>query len=196
MQELKHFDRFERYSDLAAAYAHDADYRVISQFGPSRRVLVAAIHGGNIEPGTSDIARAIAGDDHGLYIFEGLEWSGGYHDMHITSDNFDEPIFDAMAAVHDTVISVHGCRDDWGEGIMIGGLDHALQSHIAAALRNAEIPVCDRDHLFSVVSSQNVCNRGCFGRGIQLEIPRKLRDSLDVQKRIASVLNDIGGHRF
>lgn len=185
MQDLKHFDRFERYVDLADVYAHDQDYRITSQFGSSRRILVAAIHGGNIEPGTSDIARAIAGDDHGLYLFEGLEWSGGYHDMHITSDNFDEPICDAMAAAHDIVMSVHGCRDDWGDGVMIGGLDHTLCADITDVLQSAGITVQTEDHVFSGASPRNICNRGRLGRGIQIEIPRRMRNSIDHMNMIS-----------
>jgi phage replication-related protein YjqB (UPF0714/DUF867 family) len=54
-------------------------------------VAVIAPHGGGIEPGTSELATAIAGDDFSLYLFEGLK-SAGNGELHITSTNFDEPI--------------------------------------------------------------------------------------------------------
>ena len=37
---------------------------------------VMAIHGGEIEPGTTDIARAIAGGTHSFYTFRGVKAHG------------------------------------------------------------------------------------------------------------------------
>lgn len=66
--------------------------------------IIMAIHGGGIEPGTSEIALATAGyhpatltpaaDGHGLHdfwLFEGL-LSSGNGDLHVTASNYDEPI--------------------------------------------------------------------------------------------------------
>jgi phage replication-related protein YjqB (UPF0714/DUF867 family) len=53
-------------------------------------VAIIAPHGGKIEPGTSEIAAAIAGDDYSLYRFQGLR-DRPREELHITSAKFDEP---------------------------------------------------------------------------------------------------------
>jgi phage replication-related protein YjqB (UPF0714/DUF867 family) len=50
-----------------------------------------APHGGRIEDGTLEIARAIAGRDHHLYLLEGRRTSHNYHTLHLTSHRFDKP---------------------------------------------------------------------------------------------------------
>ena len=52
--------------------------------------VVIAPHGGGIEPGTSEIANAIAGLNYSLYTFDGIRLSGNEL-LHITSTLFDEP---------------------------------------------------------------------------------------------------------
>jgi poly-gamma-glutamate hydrolase-like protein len=52
---------------------------------------LVAPHGGGIEPGTSELADAIAASDLSFYTFEGLKPSGNT-DLHITSTRFDEPM--------------------------------------------------------------------------------------------------------
>ena len=54
-------------------------------------MAVVAPHGGGIERATSAIARAIAGGDHNLYLFEGRLPSLNYERLHLTSHRYDEP---------------------------------------------------------------------------------------------------------
>ena len=68
---------------------------------------IIAPHGGMIEPGTSDIAAAIAGNDYGLFCFEGLR-KRPHRDLHITSANFREPKCVELVAGCDLVVAVHG----------------------------------------------------------------------------------------
>ncbi|RYG96563.1 MAG: replication protein, partial [Alphaproteobacteria bacterium] len=83
-------DRYGSYPDLAAQEREGVDYRIIEMVRPSP-VAVLAPHGGCIEPTTSLIAAAIAGDDYSLYCFEGLRRGRPHGDLHLTSDRFDEP---------------------------------------------------------------------------------------------------------
>ncbi len=46
-------------------------------------VAVIAPHGGKIEPGTSEIARGIAGNEHTFYTFRGLRKDGNKRYLHI-----------------------------------------------------------------------------------------------------------------
>ena len=95
---------------------------------------VLAPHGGSIEAFTSDIARGIAGEEYGLYLFEGLLRAGNFASLHLPSERFDEPGCLQMLADCDRVVSVHGCSVA-GEAVFIGGRDRALGEAVAARLR-------------------------------------------------------------
>jgi phage replication-related protein YjqB (UPF0714/DUF867 family) len=58
---------------------------------PESRIAIIAPHGGGIEPGSSTIARAIAGEDINMYLFEGIKVAKGNAIVHIASHHFDEP---------------------------------------------------------------------------------------------------------
>lgn len=65
------------------------DFRVQSRAVGSR-ITVITPHGGGIEPGTADIALAIADTDFSFYAFEGTKCR--HKDcLHMTSTRFDEP---------------------------------------------------------------------------------------------------------
>jgi len=64
------------YADLAVAQVEGADFSVCVQRRPESAVAILAPHGGGIEAGTSEIARAVAGSEFNLYLFEGIRPSG------------------------------------------------------------------------------------------------------------------------
>jgi phage replication-related protein YjqB (UPF0714/DUF867 family) len=82
-------DKYESYEELRQN-EQEHHFQIHHQEGSSG-VAVMAPHGGGIEPGTTEIARGVAGTDHTFYAFEGLK-PGGNQDLHITSTNFDEPV--------------------------------------------------------------------------------------------------------
>ena len=69
-----------------------------------------APHGGGIEPGTGDIADAVAGQHHSFYCFKGIKKQGN-RVLHITSNRFDEPLAMTMVTNANWVLTIHGCRD-------------------------------------------------------------------------------------
>jgi Poly-gamma-glutamate hydrolase len=71
------------------------------------KFALVAPHGGGIEPGTSELADAIAGSDLSFYTFEGLK-SSGNTDLHITSTRFDEPMCLTLLASSSVVVTLHG----------------------------------------------------------------------------------------
>jgi phage replication-related protein YjqB (UPF0714/DUF867 family) len=76
-----------------------------------KRDGVAALiapHGGGIEPGTSEVADAIAATDFSFYAFEGIKADGNRRDLHITSRRFDEPRCVDLVKASPQVISIHG----------------------------------------------------------------------------------------
>ena len=82
---------YRSYADLARAQTRGRDYRIVVERRPASPVAVIAPHGGGIENGTSELARAIAASDFSLYLFEGLRRSRNYTALHLTSRCFDEP---------------------------------------------------------------------------------------------------------
>ncbi|EHS52160.1 protein of unknown function DUF867, partial [Rhizobium sp. PDO1-076] len=80
---------YPSFSELSAREIENVDYQ-ISVVNRDSMVAVIAPHGGHIEPGTSELAQAIAGEDLSMYIFSGLRPGRHHRELHITSTNFDE----------------------------------------------------------------------------------------------------------
>lgn len=165
-------DKYRHFRALAQHEVAETDYQI--QTRAAGRTLVVAPHGGGIEPGTSELADAIAGEDHSLYLFEGIK-STRNSDLHITSTAFDEPQCEAMLERADAVLAVHG-ESSPGFVVSIGGLDTARIDRIRQVLANQGFDVQDagKPHLAGK-ARDNVCNRGRTGGGVQLEIAEGLR---------------------
>src|SRR5918999_2850260 len=88
-KEAKMPDLYEDFATLAKGENEGIDYRICVTVRDSA-VAIVAPHGGRIERGTSEIAAAIAKNNHSLYCFEGIK-KRPHRDLHITSTNFDEP---------------------------------------------------------------------------------------------------------
>lgn len=140
-------------------------------------LAVMALHGGGIEPGTSEVARAVSKDAHTFYHFDGLKRKNNAS-LHITSTRFDEPVAQSLAAQSHKVVTVHGCIDG-SIDVYLGGLDFSLRADCAKELRNAGFSVGDHP-TFQGMQKDNVCNRGQAGMGLQLELSLELRRRLFV----------------
>jgi phage replication-related protein YjqB (UPF0714/DUF867 family) len=166
---------FACYDDLARNYVEDVDYAVRVTKREQSRVAVLAPHGGRIEGRTSEIARLIAGDDHNLYLFEGLRPTGDNFDcLHLASRYFDEPRALDLIADCDIVIAVHGYASA-GPDVLLGGLNEGLKRGISQALAEAGISFQMEGHRFPGTQPRNICNRGPSGEGVQLELSEELR---------------------
>jgi phage replication-related protein YjqB (UPF0714/DUF867 family) len=156
------------------------------------RKIAAAVHGGGIEKGTSEIALAVAGfhpqdmsplDDgrprHDFWLFEGL-LPHGNDKLHVTSSNYDEPIATQLITAAKRCVSIHGCRDDQAKGkIQLGGRDPELRGYVLEELTAAGIAAqFTKNELLNGDLESNICNmttsRGCA----QLELGTSYRSSL------------------
>lgn len=166
-------DKYESFAQLAAREENGRDYRirVIERVGSP--VIVLAPHGGGIEVGTSELAEMVAGDEHSLFVFEGLKPYGANRDLHITSHRFDHPHCLALTTAHDVTLAIHGCRGD--SHIFLGGLDADLTARLAKHLTHAGLTARLDGHDYPGRHPLNICNRSARGRGAQLEITRDLR---------------------
>lgn len=174
-------DRFSSMTDhycdfglLRAAQREGADYRIHLRRGGSG-VAVMAIHGGDIEPGTSEVAAAMAANDHSLYLFEGMR-NRGNRQLHLASTRFDEPRGLRLARESEMVVTVHGCGEK-DALILVGGLADQLARRMGEALADAGFPVDSRDGLKGI-HPMNVCNLGKRGGGVQLELSSGLRRAM------------------
>jgi phage replication-related protein YjqB (UPF0714/DUF867 family) len=167
------------YGELAQRYTEGVDYAVHVTPRARSRVAVLAPHGGRIEGRTSEIARLIAGDEHGLYLFEGLRTTGDNFDcLHLASHWFDEPRALDLVARCDTVVAVHGYAAR-GPDVLLGGLNERLKDEVARALAAIGFSCSIDGHRFPGRHPSNICNRGRSGEGVQLELSEELREAGD-----------------
>jgi len=177
-------DKYDGFAQLAAEETQGRDYQIVVN-DRSNKVSIIAPHGGYIEPGTSQLAESIAAKDFSLYCFKGLAEDRPHRDLHITSSNFDEPRCLDLVKSSDIVVAVHGRHDaDDDQGVWLGGLDIQLRESISTALCRAGFVVKQNGHAFPATSPMNICNRGRRSMGVQLELPRTLRDRLTLDEEL------------
>jgi phage replication-related protein YjqB (UPF0714/DUF867 family) len=177
---------YRGFADLAAAQVRGRDYDIDVRRRPASPVAVIAPHGGRIEDGTSEIARAIAADDFNLYLLEGMRPSLNYRTLHLTSHRFDEPECLALIRQCPLVVAIHGCAGR-EQQVLLGGRDLALKDRLAAALAAESLVALGAGHAYPAVREDNVCNRGARGAGVQLEITHPLRRSMQAVRLAVAV---------
>jgi phage replication-related protein YjqB (UPF0714/DUF867 family) len=166
-------DKYVNFEQLTSIAKENVDYRRIVKQRNSSWAIIAP-HGGGIEPGTSEIATAIAGFTHSLYIFEGIR-STRNNMLHITSTQFDDPQLLKLFKFIKTVLTLHGCSGN--EPIAyVGGLLDDVRDKIIEKLNQAGI----KAEISSNPSLQgrdmnNICNKGTLGKGNQIELSEALR---------------------
>lgn len=166
--------KYSTYTELRGAERQGLDYLIRHRSGRSG-IAIMAPHGGEIEPGTTEIAEAVAQWDHTFYSFEGLKLDDNM-DLHIASTLFDEPEGLKIASGVITVLTVHGCRET-DPVVLVGGLDSPLRQAVARELEQAGFSVRE-DPRLPGRSPKNLCNRSRTGCGVQVEVSRGLRRSL------------------
>ncbi|PWI42960.1 poly-gamma-glutamate hydrolase family protein [Streptomyces sp. ICBB 8177] len=155
------------WADLAAR-REGVDFRRLWRSAPGSTLLHLAIHGGGIEPGTTELADAAAGSADHFYSLEALRSSGNAA-LHLTSTRFDEPKALAMVREADHVISWHGAGGETPV-TYLGGRDERLRDAIGDALAAAGFAVEPAGADIDASSPRNICNRNTRGAGVQLEI--------------------------
>lgn len=171
-----YMDRYCCFDELRMHETGGRDFRIRLRQRESQFAIMAP-HGGGIERGTSQLAEAIAGDEHSFYVFEGIKHRNNPR-LHITSDRFDEPqALDMVRKTH-TVITVHGAKGQ-NQAVYTGGLHHDLEMRIQEALVAAGFTAeHDPSPTRQGRGKTNICNRGYGGKGVQLELTRGLRKQM------------------
>lgn len=167
--------------------------------------VVIALHGGGIEPGTSEIALAAAGYHpatltpasdgrglHDLWLFEGL-LPRGNNDLHVTASNYNDPIAQELVRNARRCISLHGCSDRQAKVstnhpvgiIQIGGRDFELRQVAVEALLAAGILAeITTNEALKGEEPDNIGNQTQTGGCVQLEMGTTYRATLfDINTR-------------
>jgi len=149
-------DQYCNFEELSRNETAGVDYRVLLRQAAASFAIVAP-HGGGVEPGTSEIAGGIAGDEFSFYAFEGLKTKGNAV-LHITSTHFDEPLCLTLIGRSSLVITIHGEEStDDGEGVFVGGFNDPVQARspapsgtralMSASTRAGNCRASTREHL-------------------------------------------------
>ena len=70
-------EKYCNFEELKANEKEGTDFQIQYRHGETG-IAVIALHGGGIEPGTSEIADSVAGEDHAFYTFEGCKEQGNF----------------------------------------------------------------------------------------------------------------------
>jgi len=166
-------DTYKDFKRLSAVEKEGIDFQLFVNKTNSRIAIVAP-HGGGIEPGTSEIAKSIAGEDLTCYSFEGIKNKENKKYLHIASTNFDEPKCVEICKISDNVVTVHGAKEN-GETVYVGGRNENLKHRIIEKLKDAGFDAQEDKTNHSGQDNGNICNKGVKQEGLQLEISNGLR---------------------
>lgn len=164
-------EKYRNFQELESGIEKNPDYK-IELHDRGTDFVIMGIHGGEIEPGTEEVVRAIAGSDISSYLFLGADRS-----QHITSTHFDEESCIDLLSKSKKAISIHG-KKGMDEFVMLGGLDDGLISKAEQALQENGFKIIPTADGVAGIEPTNICNRGSSGKGLQIEMSRGLRDSL------------------
>lgn len=198
-QETKEeIGKYKDFKDLIKHNKEDIDFEIKIDERNSQ-FLIIAIHGGNIEPGTTEIAEAISGKNFSFYSFIGKKNSEKESEnLHITSSNFDEPRCCDLVRGSSEVISIHG-KAGADNFVMVGGLDDDFAEKITNALKTNNFEIRQATENVNGKTTRNICNRGLSKKGVQFEISRGYRNRfledpdelLRFSKVIRGAINDL-----
>jgi len=173
---------------LQRGYVLGRDFRIA--FGDSKieLCLLIAPHGGGIEPGSSEIMRAVAEPSGwAWYEFAGFLRQGNKEALHISSTSFDERTLKSMLPQAGFVVSFHGASESGDPIVYVGGKwklgRQTLTESINAAFGEHGIKAADAvesvdaAHLRGMDHS-NITNLGKRAEGVQLEFSRGARNLL------------------
>ena len=169
-------DVYRNFAELSKAEREDIDFRISAVKQEGSSTVIVAPHGGAIEPGTSEVAKKVANNDLSLAIFEGIKPKDNKH-LHITSTNFDEPRCVELVKKSDTVVAIHGEGSN-ELSVFLGGRDYDLGVQLKTALDRYGYAVKTHGNPdLHGLAAENICNRGRYGAGVQLELSSGLRQT-------------------
>jgi phage replication-related protein YjqB (UPF0714/DUF867 family) len=162
---------------------------------PFPDTIVLALHGGGIEPGTSELCLAVAGyhpaggttggATYDYWTFEGLR-SSNNSALHVTSTHCDDPVALALVAGARRAVSLHGCTPSQAglpagaAAVLVGGLDTTLKQCLLDRYADAAIEAYDAADVPALAGTDpaNIANRTLTAAGAQLELTTPMRSAM------------------
>ncbi|EZI39966.1 poly-gamma-glutamate hydrolase family protein [Staphylococcus haemolyticus] len=169
-------DKYHSMKELQNETIENEDWEIITEDRDSN-VTILAIHGGGIEPATTELARVIANDGQFNYFaFNGMRTKEN-NELHVTSINYDNDIAMDLVKTSESAITIHGCLGE-DEIAYIGGKDNLLKERIVEELSQIGIEVKEAPSHMSGIQDNNIVNCTKNGVGVQIELTSSLRKSL------------------
>ena len=163
------------FEKLESEEVENEDYTINSKDTGSDTLLIA-IHGGGLEPGTTELVEYIAKENnYSYYTFNGIKKSGN-RKMHITSTDYDEPL--ALELVNKSLItlSFHGYDEPNKKHTYVGGLDTALVKKVIEQLNEANFSASIAPESLDGSEKDNIVNQNNKNKGVQLELSTAQRE--------------------
>jgi phage replication-related protein YjqB (UPF0714/DUF867 family) len=172
---------------LRSGHVLGRDFRVA--FGDTKidLCLLIAPHGGGIEPGSSEIMRAVAEvGGWAWYEFAGFLRQGNKA-LHITSTDFDEPTLRSMLPQAGFIVAFHGASESRETIVYVGGKWKLGRQTVTESINatSGEHGIQAVDAVDSAVAAHlrgvddsNITNLGKRAEGVQLEFSRGARNLL------------------
>lgn len=178
-----------------------AGYQTGSSLVADTNIFVAALHGGSIEMGTTELALATAGEVTGFntdkgtlsnetkndyFVFNGTNSTGENGKLHVTASNYDDKDALRLVSQNKVGIAFHGCTDTQPTGgyagykaILIGGLDNNLKVLMEQRLKQAGFNAyITTQELYDGDMPENLINKTSRKVGLQFEMTTSMRASL------------------
>ncbi|HEY9868690.1 MAG TPA: poly-gamma-glutamate hydrolase family protein [Candidatus Obscuribacterales bacterium] len=168
----------DKYSSVLAIkqrFADGRDYRIRYTDRSSWATIISP-HGGYIEPGTSAVARAIAGSTYNFFDFQALRRESA-QEFHVTATKFRDPALSKLLETSMVALSVHCMGRHGSPVIWLGGLNRRLKELTLAALKEGGFAVDPDAPRYKGESPQNIVNLPAR-QGVQLELSAELLSSL------------------
>ncbi len=174
-------DQYQSFEDLASHRKEGSDFTV-SVVEREGRPLVEAIHGGEIELGTEELARALAKSDWSLYVFH-----ANGPGLHLTAHHFDDPRIVNLARRSDRCVAIHGYAESSAHqaDTCVGGANADLRVRVEKALNGLGTSTEQPCSLLPGVQPLNVVNL-CPRGGVQLEMSKAFRRKLQSDSKLRS----------
>lgn len=185
-------DKYPDFATLACHEKENEDFKIRVEDVQSD-VTILAVHGGGIEPGTSELTQAIHGKFN-RYYFEGIKKDNNFS-LHLTSARFDEPRALDLVARSKNCLALHGFRGVGKKSFCVGGRNKALAEKIIGKLQNLnyDFEIQFPCKAYPGQDLKNIVNR-CQNAGVQLEMNDELRDQLlsnpGMMKDVAQALSE------
>lgn len=165
---------YHDFSELVLRCVQGRDYRfVIRDLGAD--VTIVAIHGGAIEPMTSEVATIIAGEEHNLYDLRGIR-PGDNSALRVPAQRFDEMRLRSLLKRSRTAVGVLGVPGD-EPTVHLGGANRRLRAALQARLEEAGFAVRPPFGTGAAHHPRRFVNWPTAG-GVQMELSLALRRTL------------------